>query len=133
MQTDHRQATVVGGGQQEAAAGAPREMMVLGLDWWWVGRRRDGVGLGISSIIKGFHLVREVESSMISEEATFVLSRSSCAVLGQGAQGGWDADGVRRPHLQPKDPTPPTPPPGSCQVTTPCQAREGVPASLEPG
>ena len=81
MQTDRRQATVVGGGQQEAAAGAPREMMVPGLDWWWAGRRRDGVGLGISSIIKGFHRVREVESSMISEEATFVLSRSSCAVL----------------------------------------------------
>ena len=56
--------------------------MVLGLDWWWGGgRRRDGVGLRISSIIKGFHLVSEVESSMFSEEATFVLSRSSCALL----------------------------------------------------
>ena len=39
METDYRQAVVVGGGQQEAAAGAPREMMVLGLDWWWAGRR----------------------------------------------------------------------------------------------
>ena len=37
------------------------EMMVLGLDWWWGGRRQDAVGLGISSIIKGFHLVWEVK------------------------------------------------------------------------
>ena len=34
MQTDRRQATVVGGGQQEAAAGAPREMMVPGLVYY---------------------------------------------------------------------------------------------------
>ena len=52
----------------------------------------------------------------------------------------WDrerrAGGMRMvsaaPTSSPRTPHPP-PPPGSCQVTTPCQAREGVPASLEPG
>lgn len=72
VETDCRWATVVGRGSAGGCCRSPEgRWWGLGPGWcWW--RRWGGVSFGISSIIRGFHPVREAKAD-VPEEATLAL------------------------------------------------------------